>query len=131
MDRLVIAPPYSQVFLTDAGDERFPPEFSELPVQARPRGLRIATLMWQDGSTTIDVAVDEALDLPDGATLAFEGEIATPTEELMLYDPERQVYWRRSIDAFRVTARVWANHPTEPDYVGVELRRRVTLRDAD
>ena len=121
MDRLLIAPPYSQLFLTDAGDETFPPEFEDGPVQARPRGLRMATLMSQDGPTTVDLALDEALAPPSGAGVAFEGEIATPHHELVLEDPERHVYWRHPIKANRVTVRVWTNDLGEPDYVGVEL----------
>lgn len=128
MDRLLIAPPYSQVFLTDAGDESFPPSFHDVPIQARPRGVRMATLMWQDGSTTIDLAVDQKLSVPDGAALAFEGEIATPARELVLSDPERRVYWRRPIAAARVTVRVWANHRSEPDYLGIEVTRPSDIR---
>lgn len=121
MDRLQIAPPNSQVFLTDVGDESFPAAFPAGIVQARPRGLRIATLVSTDGPTTIDLAVDELLAVPAGAALAFEGAIATPGRALVLSDPERRVYWRRDVDAERVAVRVWANDTSEPDYVGIEL----------
>jgi hypothetical protein len=123
MDHLEVAPAYSQLFLTDEGDETFPAEFPDTPVQARDRGLRVSTLMWQDGPTTVDLAVDEPLSVPSGATLAFEGDIATPGHAVVLTDPERRIYWRHPVNAERITVRVWANHPSEPDYLGFELTR--------
>ena len=124
MEHLQIAPPYSQLFLTDEGDESFPVEFSDTPVQVRARGLRLSTLMWQDGPTTVDIAVGELLSVPPGVMLAFEGDLATPARVVVLTDPERRVYWRHAIGTERVTVRVWANHPTEPDYLGFELTPR-------
>lgn len=130
--RLRIAPPYSQVFLTDEGDEFFPPEFPEgAVVHARPRGIRIATRMWQDGETTFDLGTDGELSLPDDAMLAFEGEVSVPTETLVLSDPEGVVYWRRQTDSDRVRVRVWTNHPSEPDYVAIEVSPHVSFADAD
>jgi hypothetical protein len=80
-------------------------------------------LRWQDGLTTVDLAVDEPLTPPAGAEIAFEGQIDTPGRALVLYDPERHVYWRRSVAADRVGVRLWVNDRREPDYVGVEVTK--------
>jgi hypothetical protein len=98
------------------------PSSLEAPITRGQFGIVIATLMWADGTTRIDIAIDESVESPPDMTLAFDGEIQVPSRVLALTDTEWTTYWRRSIGAVAAHVRVWVNHLTEPDRVIVHIQ---------
>jgi len=114
-----VAPPNSLLFISDPSRESVPDFEEGKLILATASCVSVGCLMYLDGDT--EVAVGSPDEVAFGAAPAFDGMLETPNRSVIVSTVEWKVVLHSSVPNTKTRIRIWVNHPTEPDKIGIGL----------
>ena len=84
-------------------------------IGSTPSCIAVGCLMYQDGETKVTLGHQHRND----GRPAFDGYLDTPHRKVAVWTIEWDMVLETSVPTTRTRIRVWTNHPTEPDDIGV------------
>jgi len=110
-----ITPRYVSFYAAGSRFIEIPLSMEKKGIIASPLCVNIPAMYWNDGDTSVTLGhFDEVAQArqPD-----FDGLIATPERELVIFDAEMPEIMKTSVPTQETRVRIWMNHPTEPNDV--------------
>ncbi len=81
--------------------------------------VAVGCLMYLDGET--EVVVGNPSEVAFGRAPAFDGMLETPSHTVVISTVELETVLQAAVPNVRTRIRIWVNHPTEPDKIGIGL----------
>jgi hypothetical protein len=114
-----VAPPNSLLFISDISGGALPDFEEGKLILATASCVSVGCLMYQDGET--ELAMGELQEVAFGGAPAFDGILDTPSRSVVISTVEWQTVLQANVPDIKTRIRIWVNHPTEPDRIGVAL----------
>ncbi|MBI1372382.1 MAG: hypothetical protein GC159_06425 [Phycisphaera sp.] len=116
INELYISPPNSLLLILDPSFGAIPESIDGL-IASTESCIAVGTLSAQDGETRA-ILTDEGAP-PSDLTLAFEGEIETPSRRVAICNVHDETLVTIEKTAIRSRVRIYVNDDREPDYIHV------------
>jgi|SRR5262249_15346038 hypothetical protein len=112
-----ISPPNSLLLICDPAGGKVPDFVPEELVLATSSCISVGCLTFADGAT--EITLGPAGEVNAGASPAFDGELETPNQAVMVSTVEWESLLEERVPSAITRIRIWINHPIEPDKVTI------------
>lgn len=103
------------IFIEDIAGGEPPYPVTDAKVQFTASCISVACLHEVDGEAELVLGPSDAID--PGYTVAFNGDLDTPSKELMISTVAGEVLLRTEVPTIRTRVQIWRSHPDWPEQV--------------
>jgi hypothetical protein len=112
---VLVAPPYSVVFLTGEIEFEAPESMNSAIVASTPSCIAIGCMSADDGPSEFKIV--RRVERAEGLKLVFDGFASTPDKVLFLMTVNHDLLLKTSVEHSRMRICIWVNHPVEPNKI--------------
>jgi len=118
-----VSAPNSLLLVTTSDQPEIPASMDARLIASTSTTVAVGTLSESDGQTVVRLTDETPDQESDGVQLVYEGRLEGGAGFVRVIDVRGEAYleWGDVPESFRL--RIWANDPSEPDLVVVEIRR--------